>query len=363
MKRNFLLVGLAFLAITMTMPACDDGSDSNGTGAADDDQSGDEDSGATEIPCEYRSPEECKSYNWVPFCPDRECLDEGWNHTCSEEGKCVYHEDIDFGDVQEDTNGAEWVGIWGIVFTTAVRNSPLPLVGYQDTVSVHHGLLRISQDGDKIVLHSKLCYLEIYNFNCDTDKWGNEGELSYMSVPKAYMDNVAIMEHVLDNPPPLEKGSTFETSRFWESRGCKLGDIVNDDLATRVDFLNGDPRIWDQDKDGKPAMTSLMVGVLNGEVYSDLRWSCVMVGEVVDENHLKGLMDTNSEQNQIETSNNQVLLQEEMKSVTHKDEDRCYFRMKRLDDDFATCEDVMRNARTEGDWISFTPHLDGIPNP
>lgn len=323
---------------------------------------------ATEWKCTYRPPEECALHHWTENCGDRDCVAHGWSNACSEEGVCVDGLRVDLGTIDATQNAATYTGVWAELETTAVRSTGLPLVPYQDTVSVLYMLTRMKQVGGKVVKTSKLCYNQIKNFKGDQilDK-----DVAYMLTPRAYLKNVALIEQVIESPPVLAPGAAFETTRFWEVRGAYLDDPSDvEHLPRRADYLACreqadaqaciDARFYDQDGDGMVAMTTIMTGVLNVEIYSVMAWSTLLHGTVIDGDHLKGLVDFSNTQYEIDASDPNVIY--ETQSVVHQDADRSYFRMMRLRDD-ATCDDVLAEQTRAGGWLNLTPHLDGRADP
>jgi len=172
------------------------------------------------------------------------------------------------------------------------------------------------------------------------------------------MHNVAIVSHSVDSLPKYEAGATFETNRFYESRGAKVDPTDMDNLPTQKEYNEGHEAVWDQDYDGKPAMTTIIAGALNAEAYSDQIWSSVMTYEIVDENHIKGLNNHETRQYQLDGSSDHMIY--DIETAAHEDVSRSYIRMKRLDKMDASCEDVMELAGIEDGWLDHTPHLDDI---
>ncbi|MBI5527527.1 MAG: hypothetical protein HY897_14425 [Deltaproteobacteria bacterium] len=323
---------------------------------------------ATDWKCTYRPPEECALHHWTQNCSDRDCVGHGWANACSEEGMCVGGPGVDFGTIDTTKNAAAYVGVWAELETTAVRTTGLPLVPYQDTVSVLYMLTRMKQDGEKVVKTSKLCYNQIMNFKGDQIL---EKDVAYMLTPKAYLKNTALIEQVIGNPPALAAGAAFSTTRFWEVRGAYLNDPSDvEHLPRRSDYLACreqpdaqacvDSLFYDQDGDGEVAMTTILTGVLNVEIYSVMAWSTLLNGTVVDGNHLKGFVDFSNTQYEIDASDPNVIY--ETQSAVHEDADRSYFRMARLADG-ANCDDVLAEKDRENGWLNLTPHLDDRPDP
>lgn len=322
----------------------------------------------TQWACDYRSPEECAEHHWLPNCSDRECVGYGWMHTCSEEGICLEHPQIDFGEIDDIKNASDYVGIWAELMMTAVRTTGLPLVSYQDTVSVLYTLTRLKQEGNRIIKTSKLCYNMIKNFKDDQIF---DEDLAYMLTPKAYVDNSALIQQYVEDAPEMKAGEGLETSRFWEIRGAWVDDPSDvESLPTADDYQECltkpkpqeciDSVFFDQDKDGKVAMTTVMTGVLNGEIYSVLMWSTKLSLTVLDQDHMKGLVEFTNDQAQISGSIPELVYVTESKK--HEDEDRSYSRMLRFPDD-ATCADVLAEKDKEDSWLRLTPHMDDLPDP
>ncbi len=326
----------------------------------------------TDWECQYRTPEECNDYKWVDFCADRACLEHGWRYSCNPVGTCQDNKEVDLGEIDESKHASAYAGVWGAVLTTAVRNKGLPMVPYQDTVSTHLMLVRIQQEGEGFVTHSYLCNLWIDNFNADKDEINNS--LARMQVPLAYIRNVAILEHRVEQAPEMAPGAIMETSRFWEARGIKLDDIENEELCTMKKIDDGHPdcdKVWDQDLDGKFSMTTNMTGLLEAEIYSNQKWSSQFNLEVIDENHLMSIADTTNAQFQLGGVPD-TMVAPSFTTQAHVDADRSYFRLKRLDE-AATCADVLEEAgmqltgtgETEAipeEWyryLRFTMHLQG----
>ncbi len=351
----------------------------------------------TNLSCLYIAPEACEGQGWVSNCADRYCYDNGFRYACQKvgegecttrepcEGKCVDMCVVDLiegdetaadGDDPSDGEVAAgeasaWTGVWGIIFTTAARTTGLPLVPHQDTVSIHHSLVRVSQDGDDVVFLSNLCLLEMHNFK-DDKVYAIGEDLAQMVVPDAYYQNLGMLKHVLKDAPALESGVEFETERWWEVRGAEIDDptctvkdyeqedVCGSDLPDRAAFEGGDERVWDMDYDGFPGQTTRMVGLLPGDVYSDQRWSSRLVGTVADADHLYGVVPNTNRQYQLGASD-PVLLYDTITAI-HPEQSRSYFRLLRMSDN-ATCEDVMEQAHTPGSWLEFTVHVDDRTEP
>ncbi len=322
-----------------------------------------------ELSCTYRSAEECKAYGYMSSCGNRDCITQGWNLACREEGSCEDLGSVDYGDAEATTD--DYYGIWGGIFTTGSRTIGIPLRPYQDSVTVHHLLMRLSKEGDDLVIHSKMCYMQMHNF--DEEKVYDIGEdLGQLVISPQYYNSVATLEHRVSNPEAFEVGASFETDWFYEVRGAKVEDHIESDLPDRQHYEtyckpwdekkdSSDCLITDQDGDGKPGMTVLGIGALeNQEVYHDQRWGTIFAGTILDNDHIEGLVDHTNLQYQLDASSASMVY--DIESELHPEHERTYLRMLRMPED-ATCEDVTAEVNTAGSWLEFTAFMDDVPDP
>ncbi|MGB9601043.1 MAG: hypothetical protein ACPL7I_10865, partial [Myxococcota bacterium] len=112
--------------------------------------------------------------------------------------------------------------------------------------------------------------------------------------------------------------------------------------------------VFDQDRDGHPGMTVFVSGVLTGEVYNVQRWWVRYKVIVKDIDRMSGMIDFNSEESIVGSSNKMFLTR--IKVVPHPQSDRSYFRAVRLKAD-ADCETVISLGRDPNSFIYFTPHF------
>lgn len=377
--------------------------------------------------CDYWTAEEAQDHTFPDNYSDKDCVLQGYEWTCQSDNKCHTNGKVDVGTIDETKNAASWVkdgGVWAGIYTTPATTIGLPIVNQQDTVSEHNLLIRFKQEGDKVVMTTKICRIFIWNYKGDSCNL----DLARMQTPALYYNNVPMGLNEILNPPVFAKGAKFVTTPFIEVRGTTLknphcgtdekGNLTFDS-GNRPVVCDGDldeglaqnapgshccaealpdrtavckymeehdsswvadgdydcpltpnaPFLYDQDNDGLPAMTSQMVGVLKGDVFSVQRYQYYYDGEVVDKDHLKGILYTFNEQYQIGASKSSLLgsTQSVPYDYATKDgptapRDRAYFRLMRVKDDF-TCEDVLNeNAKPES-YIHMTLHLSGVPDP
>ncbi len=295
---------------------------------------------------------DCYLHGWQYECilPDGVNKEENEKAKVGEEkyGECKLREGgIDWGKDNNPTKPAfRYQGIWGFMMNTAVRTLHVPLVNSQDTVSNNYILVKIVQKGDQLVFYEKWCSIELKNFNDENPDWQ---DLAWMITPDRYSDNIPINIHRVFSVPDLSPGAKLETDRLLEIRGAVLENPESDPLPTH--YNQQDPRIIDQDRDGKPGMTNIMSGVLTGEVYNVQRWWVKYFINVVDENHLQGLLDHGSEQNIIDANPKSLIYDTEC--IKHPNELHSYFRALRMDDT-ASCADVLYEAKkVKGSWLEF----------
>ncbi|RJO75377.1 MAG: hypothetical protein C4523_00180 [Myxococcales bacterium] len=345
-------------------------------GTTDGDEDAEEEVIVTDYPCTYYTPEQCAEAYWIETDGNRDCWDYGWRYACSEESEmCIDTGDVDFGEAEQADDG--WYDVWGSLIVIAARTQGIPLVPFQDTVSLHYLLTRMSLADGKLVIESDMCYMEMRNFK-DEDVYPVGTDLGQLIIPPNYYNNVATLRHVVDDPPAFAAGAELKSGKFTELRGAKMETLDPEDLPDRAEYEatcgEWDPkggerwepiegcRITDQDRDGKPGMTNIGIGALNNkEAYSDQLWDCTLDGEVIDNDHIMGLLPNFNVQNQI--GGNDPAMVYDIEVITHPDADRSYFKFQRLGPD-ATCADVIKEIECEGgSWLSYVVHIGQTPAP
>ncbi len=102
-------------------------------------------------------------------------------------------------------------------------------------------------------------------------------------------------------------GVAWRFERPWVTtvNGAVLADPLNDPLPTSPD----DPRVVDQDGDGKPGLTVriTIIGFISGEVYVVQRDRSRLVGTVVSADAIDGLLEWTSEQSVLGASSSAFL--------------------------------------------------------
>ena len=317
--------------------------------------------------CTYRSPSECQELGYIDSCADRDCIRQGgWGYACRENGTCERLSSIDYGDEEASTD--DYYGMWGGILTTALRFTGMPLIPYQDQVIVHYLLMRVSREGNDLVMHSKICYMQQHNF--DEDKVYDIGEdLGQLVFSAQYANNVAILEHRVANPEAFGVEAAFETDWFWEVRGAKVDDPVESELPDRDHYTTycspweenkdaDDCFITDQDGDGHPGMTETGIGALNGSAfYHEQRWGSMFRGTVVDNDRIKGHVEHEIQKVQLDGANPTMIY--DLTTIMHPEHERSYLRMLRMPEN-ATCANVTEETTHTGSWLEFTAFLDDV---
>jgi hypothetical protein len=274
--------------------------------------------------------------------------------------------ELDLGDGPAASPAHAFRGIWGMRMEIAVMTQ-VPIIGFQRTYSSNLFLIKARHSqGDRLELEEKLCDLKLINFIDSNEEFT---DLGWMVIPLRYLRSLAVLERVLELPA-AGRGAPWRTTQSVEVRGAVLQEPALDPLPTRQDFEAnpGDPRFWDQDEDGKVGMTTLMDGILRGEIYNVQRWKAIYEGEVLDPDHVRGLAVIENEQLVISASKASLVY--DSQSVMHADPTRTYFRLERLTPRFPdkapgdiTCADLIRYGERSDSWLRHTPHLMDVPDP
>ncbi len=273
---------------------------------------------------------------------------------------------LDLGDGPAASPAHAQRGIWGMRMEIAVMTE-VPIIGYQRTYSSNLFLVKARHDeGDRLELDEKLCDLKLINF-VDNDQPFTD--LGWMVIPYTYLRSLALLRRSVELPA-AGPGARWLTTQSVEVRGAVIADPQRDPLPTRLDFEAdpADPRFWDQDEDGHVGMTTLMDGIMRGEVYNVQRWKATYDGEILDADHVRGLASIENEQLVISASKPTLVY--DSQSVIHEDPTRTYFRLERLDPRFPdkqpgdiSCADLIRYAERNDSWLRHTPHLMDVPDP
>lgn len=158
-----------------------------------------------------------------------------------------------------------------------------PMVGRVRNVTTVILCVQMEQTESVVVLRDAYCATTIDNGTI----------LASTVIPDAFLSSLS------PNPrfatlEQTEDGLRFVQEWYTEIRGVRLDDPENEALPTAED----DPRVFDQDGDGKPGMTvkSKIIGLFSGETYVVQRVHYRLIGTVTSHDTIEGLIEWTNEQ-------------------------------------------------------------------
>jgi hypothetical protein len=171
-------------------------------------------------------------------------------------------------------------GVWAQLVVSS-QLSDVPFAGRvrQQTISIQR--VSIQQNGSAVTIEAQTCALE---FDSGTP-------LVKLSFPERFVNSLGIdVKQAQFDPSTL----SFVQPRTTYLRGVRLQDPERDPLPTDPK----DPRIFDQDGDGKAGMTIVasIMGLLNAEIYIIQRDWNILRGRLTSSTTLDGLVEWGSEQ-------------------------------------------------------------------
>jgi hypothetical protein len=224
-----------------------------------------------------------------------------------------------WGGAQLDLSGP-----WAQLQVTSSLSN-VPLIGTVTLKTLTVLRLEAQQKGSELAVLFEPCTVE------------SESSTPFFRVifPEAFVKSMG----VATKPARLEgDGFRFFQPRFTQVRGVRLQDPEKDPLPTDPN----DPRIFDQDDDGKPGMTIRVnvLGFLEGEIYIIQRdWNSLR-STVLTPTILDGLIEWGSDQVVIGASN--PLLNSQSENLPDPKPENSYFRTTRLDTK-TDCAQILRD--------------------
>jgi len=186
-----------------------------------------------------------------------------------------------------------------ILRTVSTSEGTFPIVGKTKSTMSGFSLATIKQEGEGFIITEQSCHFEM---------GGSEAMKPIVS------------DIVPQSMPPLSATITFEgegdtlTYRRSETTqliGVNLDDPANDPLPTEVD----DPRIFDQEGDGKPGATASIAGgidggqLLSGEAYFIQRQRFSYSGTRTRDGKMEGMLIDDSNQKVLDATNDFLKLE------------------------------------------------------
>jgi len=299
--------------------------------------------------------DQCVMLGWAWYCDCEKETHRAGYEVCAGGGESVCVEDparLTFGDGPASSPASAFKGTWAMRMVTGVVTSGLPLVDYQNTASTNLYLLKINHhEGDTLVIEERICEILLLNFINSDEPFA---DLAWMLIPVKYLRSLPLLSRTVEVPDGTP-GSDWVTSKTTDVRGCILDNPTSDPLPTRFDYDDNpnDPRLYDQDKDGNVAVTTLMDGVLRGEIYNVQRWSAIYPGKIIDADHVRGHSIIENEQFIISASKPELIY--DTQTSIHTDVDRTYFHLTRMPDD-TSCAKVIREGHLDNSWLRKLAH-------
>jgi hypothetical protein len=236
-----------------------------------------------------------------------------------------------------------------MLLNNSVRSTGMPLFAYLNTVDIQYLLMKLSQGpAGTSDLSIKFCSIELVHF-LDKDE---PFESTKMIIPLRYTEYLPVQTvSSIGAVPPMEAGAFFTTEWLLNVRGALLPDPAGDPLP---DFKNcpggACAAEWDQDKDGKPGMTTRITGVIGaGEIYITKRATMKFNVKVQDMDHILGIVNQTFEQGVIDSVPSTFNYSLKYSNI---DPDRSFFKAVRMPDD-ASCNDVINLGKSDGSFIKF----------
>lgn len=223
-------------------------------------------------------------------------------------------------------------GAWAqLQLTSSITNAPvLGTINLKTSTIIR---LEITQKGTDLSIIFEPCAVE------------SESSSPFFKVifPEAFVKYMGIDT----KPARLEsQGSSWQLfqPRYTIVRGVRLQDPEKDPLPTDPN----DPRIFDQDKDGKPGMTIRVsvLGFIEGEIYIIQRdWNSLR-STTFTPTAIDGLIEWGSEQVVIGASN--PLLASQSENIPDPKKENSYFRTTRIDPNTSCAQIVQERDKLFG---------------
>ncbi len=216
-------------------------------------------------------------------------------------------------------------GRWVMVQQT-VTSSDIPVLGKIRATTRAVVLYDLQQDGARVQGEGQLCALNIDSGTRMVDTVLPAAFRQAQPTPK--------LDAVLK-----QRGDAWrlEQRRMWTVLGAKLKNPTRDALPLRSE----DPRVWDQDKDGKPGVTVRIKGFVGGDIYVAQRSWSDLVAIIKDNNRLRGSIRFDQEQVILGATND--LLTDPPEATP--DLRRSFFAMERMPAQ-TTCAQALEKTRS-----------------
>ena len=149
---------------------------------------------------------------------------------------------------------------------TTTTEQELPVVGVSRSTSVAKKLLTVREENGRFFTEEKFCEIVMIS----------DGPAS-PSVPTNLVDFIPSVTSTL-NLEKSELGWQWERPRTGLVLGARLDQPLEDTLPMSAD----DELVWDQDMDGQPGVTLNVTGLVEGDIYTLIRYVDTLSGDVND---------------------------------------------------------------------------------
>lgn len=219
-------------------------------------------------------------------------------------------------------------GTWAVMQVTS-DIVVYPFVGQRTRTTTLVLLVEMKQVGRSVTVRETHCL-------ADTD---DGTTMVTTEIPEAFLRSIGVVERTAALEPTGD-GWRFVEPWPTEVHGARLADPARDPLPTTAT----DPRVFDQDGDGKPGITVRVkiLGLISGEVYAVQRLSKLLEGKVVTPDLIRGLITWTNEQVTIGASN--PFLNTSGDARVDPVRERSYFVALRVPPT-TTCEELKANWR------------------
>ncbi|MCR4392611.1 MAG: hypothetical protein NUV94_07655 [Candidatus Acetothermia bacterium] len=228
----------------------------------------------------------------------------------------------------QDAPPFDLTGTWAVMQVTS-DIVVYPFVGQRTRTTTLILHVEMGQSGSNVTMAEIHCLV-------DTD---DGTTMVTTEIPEAFLRSIGVVERTATLEPTVD-GWRFVEPWPTEIHGARLADLVNDPLPTQAD----DPRVFDQDGDGKPGITVRVkiLGLISGEVYAVQRLTKLLEGEVVTPDLIRGLITWTNEQVTIGASN--PFLNTDGEARVDPVRERSYFVALRVPPE-TTCESLKATWR------------------
>ncbi len=189
----------------------------------------------------------------------------------------------------------------------------LPILGNTPSTQTSLGLVEISRDGEHFVFEERGCRVV-----------PQAGGAVTTTIDDAVPRSVPPGESRLDVTDLGDGQVGFARATSTVVLGIHLADPATDALTDDA----ADPRVWDQDGDGKPGVTAHVMGLASGDVYVVQRQRASYSGTLLADGKLRGLVADASEQKTVGAST--PLLDSQIMSTPDPDTEKSFVELERV---------------------------------